>query len=123
MDGQLVHFELPAQDAGRAQAFWKSLFGWKVRRWDGPVESHMLEGNEPGGAIYPDAEAAGSGPVVYFGTSDIGASITKVRQLGGSADEEQPIAGIGWFARCVDTEGNPFSLFQADESAPPRDGS
>ena len=82
MDGQLVHFELPAQDAGRAQEFWKSLFGWKIRTWDGPVEYHMLEGNEPGGAIYPDAEAAGSGPVVYFSTSDIGASISKVRELG-----------------------------------------
>jgi predicted enzyme related to lactoylglutathione lyase len=46
-----------------------------------------------------------------------------VRELGGSADEEQPIPAIGWFARCVDTEGNPFSLFQADESAPARDES
>jgi predicted enzyme related to lactoylglutathione lyase len=123
MDGQLVHFELPAQDAGRAREFWKSLFGWKIRTWDGPVEYHMLEGNEPGGAIYPDADAAGSGPVVYFGTSDITASVAKVRELGGSADEEQPIPGIGWFARCVDTEGNPFSLFQADDSAPSPDES
>jgi predicted enzyme related to lactoylglutathione lyase len=29
MEGQLVHFELPAKDAGRAIGFWKSLFGWK----------------------------------------------------------------------------------------------
>jgi len=42
MDGQLVHFELPAQDAGRAQQFWKSLFGWKFQAYDGPVEYHML---------------------------------------------------------------------------------
>jgi predicted enzyme related to lactoylglutathione lyase len=27
MEGQLVHFELPAEDAGRAKEFWKSLFG------------------------------------------------------------------------------------------------
>jgi predicted enzyme related to lactoylglutathione lyase len=78
----------------------------------------MLDGNEPGGAIYPDADTAGSGPVVYFGTSDIDASIAKARELGGSADDKLPIPGIGWFARCVDTEGNSFSLFQADESVP-----
>jgi uncharacterized protein len=118
MEGQLVHFELPAQDAGRAKEFWKSLFGWKFREWTGPVEYHMLEGIEPGGAIYPSEEQAGTGPIVYFGTSDIDASIARTRELGGSADEKQPIPTIGWFARCHDTEGNPFSLFQADESAP-----
>ena len=30
----------------------------------------------------------------------------------------QPIPQTGWFARCKDTEGNAFSLFQADESVP-----
>lgn len=118
MDGQLVHFELPARDAGRALAFWKSLFGWKFREWSGPVEYHMLAGNEPGGAIYP-AEETPPGPIVYFGTSDIDASIARARELGGSADDKQPIPGVGWFARCEDTEGNSFSLFQADETVQP----
>jgi predicted enzyme related to lactoylglutathione lyase len=118
MDGQVVHFELPAQDAGRAQEFWKSLFGWKFRDWDGPVEYHMLDGNEPGGAIYTSDEQAGTGPIVYFGTSDIDASVARARELGGSAEDKQPIPGIGWFARCVDTEGHSFSLFQGDESVP-----
>jgi predicted enzyme related to lactoylglutathione lyase len=118
MDGQVVHFELPAQDASRAREFWKSLFGWKFQNWDGPVEYYMLDGNEPGGALYPDPDSAGSGPIVYFGTSDIDASIAKARELGGSADDKQPIPTIGWFARCVDTEGNRFSLFQPDDSVP-----
>ena len=115
MEGQLVHFELPAEDAGHAKEFWTSLFGWKFREWTGPVEYHMLEGMEPGGAIYP-ADDPGSGPIVYFGTSDIDKAIERARELGGSADDKQPIPEIGWFARCRDTEGNPFSLFQADDS-------
>ena len=115
MDGQLVHFELPADDAARATKFWKSLFGWKFQSWDGPVEYHMLSGNEPGGAIYP-AQSGERGPVVYFGTSDIDAAVARVRELGASAEDKQPIPGVGWFARCVDSEGNPFSLFQSDES-------
>jgi predicted enzyme related to lactoylglutathione lyase len=115
MEGQLVHFELPAKDAGRAMGFWKSLFGWKFQEWSGPVEYHMLAGNEPGGAIYPSDEP-GSGPVIYFGTSDIDASIARARELGGSAEDKQPIPGVGWFTRCKDTEGNPFGLFQTDES-------
>jgi uncharacterized protein len=117
VDGQLVHFELPAQDTNRALGFWKSLFGWKFQEWSGPVEYHMLAGNEPGGAIYP-ADEAPPGPIVYFGTSDIDASVARARELGGSAEDKQPIPGIGWFARCTDTEGNDFSLFQSDESVP-----
>jgi predicted enzyme related to lactoylglutathione lyase len=117
MDGQLVHFELPARDTGRAMSFWKSLFGWKFQEWSGPVEYHMLGGNEPGGAIYP-ADDGPSGPIVYFGTSDIDASIARARELGGTAEDKQPIPGVGWFARCADTEGNAFSLFQSDESVP-----
>jgi uncharacterized protein len=117
MEGQLVHFELPAEDTGRARKFWSSLFGWKFHEWSGPVEYHMLDGNEPGGAIYP-TEASDRGPVVYFGTGDIDKSIERVRELGGSADDKQPIPTIGWFARCRDTEGNEFSLFQGDESVP-----
>jgi predicted enzyme related to lactoylglutathione lyase len=61
-------------------------------------------------------DAAGTGTVVYFDTDDIDASIAKVRQGGGSAEEKAPIPHVGWFTRCKDTEGNSFSLFQSDES-------
>jgi len=116
MEGQVVHFELPAQDSGRAKTFWSSLFGWKFREFDGPVEYSMVDGNEPGGAIYP-AQHGESGPVVYFGTGDIDKTVARVREFGGSAEDTQPIPTIGWFARCTATEGNVCSLFQADESA------
>jgi predicted enzyme related to lactoylglutathione lyase len=115
MEGQLVHFELPAQDSSRSKAFWSSLFGWKFQEFEGPVEYSMLDGNQPGGAIYP-AQSGEKGPVVYFGTADIDGTIARLRELGGSAEDKQPIPGIGWFARCADTEGNNFSLFQSDES-------
>jgi len=56
------------------------------------------------------------GPVVYFDSADIDASIGKVRELGGKSEDKQAIPGQGWFAACVDTEGNKFSLFQNDPS-------
>jgi Predicted enzyme related to lactoylglutathione lyase len=40
-----------------------------------------------------------------------------VRELGGTADEKKPVPTHGWFAVCSDTEGNSFSLWQADENA------
>ena len=62
-----------------------------------------------------DLEGA-SDTTIYFGSDDIEADLAKVRELGGKADDKQPIPGIGWFARCKDSEGNRFSLFQGDES-------
>jgi predicted enzyme related to lactoylglutathione lyase len=76
----------------------------------------MFEG-EPGGAIYP-AQSEARGPFVYFEAEGIDDDIARVRALGGSADDKTPIPGVGWFTRCQDTEGNEFSLFEADESVP-----
>ena len=56
--------------------------------------------------------------IVYFDTDDIDAMIVRIHALGGEAAEKSPIPGVGWFARCKDTEGNAFSLFQPDETVP-----
>jgi uncharacterized protein len=117
MPGKLVHFELPAQDATRARDFWSGLFGWEFS--DSGVTGldyfMVRTGEDQGGAVYT-SDGSIRGPVVYFDTDDIDASLRMLRELGGDGDEKQPIPGVGWFARCRDTEGNEFSLFQSDES-------
>jgi uncharacterized protein len=115
--GKLVHFELPAQDAARARNFWSGLFGWQFHDSGIPdLDYQMVQtGPEQGGAVYA-GDGSVRGPVVYFDTDDIDASVASVRDLGGDADDKQPIPHVGWFARCKDTEGNEFSLFQSDES-------
>ena len=113
----IVHFELPAADAQRAKGFWSSVFGWTFSGMEGPFEYYMTDGEQPVGAVCP-SEDAGKGPIVYFDTADVDATLAKIREQGGTADEKQPIPTIGWFARCKDTEGNSFSLFQSDETVP-----
>jgi predicted enzyme related to lactoylglutathione lyase len=115
MQGNITHFELNAKDANRAKRFYTSLFGWKYKDSDIPgIEYYLIDGAKPGGAINPMQQDPG--PVVYFDTDDIDASIGKVRDLGGSSEDKQAIPGQGWYAACVDTEGNKFSLFQNDPS-------
>ena len=114
----IVHFELPAGDVDRAKGFWTGVFGWTFEGMEGPFVYLMTKGEEPVGAIHP-AQDAERGPVVYMATDDIDASLAKIGELGGEAGEKQPIPTIGWFARCKDTEGNSFSLFQSDESVAP----
>ncbi len=45
------------------------------------------------------------------------AALDQVREFGGKPGERGPVPEIGWFAHCVDTEGNPFGLFEQDRSA------
>ena len=119
MAGKIVHFELPAADADRATAFWSGLFGWRDRReHDGGVRlPHVPDRPTTRAARSCRRENAGSGLIVYFDTDDIDASVAKVRELGGTADDKQPVPTHGWFAACKDTEGNNFSLWQNDPNA------
>jgi predicted enzyme related to lactoylglutathione lyase len=116
MPGKLVHFEIRAHESERARSFWGGLFGWQFQDSGMPMDYQLVRtGEDQGGAVYPDENPGAL--VVYFDTDDIDASLAKARELGGRGEEKQPIPGIGWFARCTDTEGNEFSLFQGDESA------
>ena len=117
MAGKLVHIEFPAHDAGRASGFYSGLFGWQFQDAGMPgIDYLMFQEGDQGGAVYQKMDVGG--PVVYYGSDDIDADLAKVRDAGGDADEKQPIPRVGWFARCKDSEGNSFSLFQSDESVP-----
>jgi predicted enzyme related to lactoylglutathione lyase len=124
MAGKLVHFEIYAKDADRATGFYNSVFGWDFSDSGMPgIDYRMVQtGEDQGGAVYvPDDGNTGS-LKVYFDTDDIDASVGKVREAGGEAGDKQPIPGIGWWSDCTDTEGNSFSLYQGDESAPMPEG-
>jgi predicted enzyme related to lactoylglutathione lyase len=117
MPGKLVHVEINAADADRAQGFWAGVFGWEIGPPMSPeMDYRMFQTAEnQGGAIVGTDE---KGPLrVYFDTEDIDATIAKVRELGGEAEDKSPVQGYGWFAACRDTEGNAFSLWQSDDSA------
>jgi uncharacterized protein len=122
MAGNLVHFELPAENADRAQRFYETLFSWRFRSWEGPIDYRMTEGDtQPVAAVYP-SDSDQRGPIVYFDTEDIEATIERARELGGEAEDKQPIPGIGWYSHAKDTEGNPIGFFQPDDSIPPPQG-
>jgi predicted enzyme related to lactoylglutathione lyase len=118
MAGEIVHYEIAAADADRAQAFWSGLFGWSFQGSGMPeMDYRMAQITESAGAaIYPGPDKVGH-PIVYHNVDDIGASIAKVKELGGSAEDKMPVPTHGWFAACKDTEGNSFSLWQADSCA------
>jgi predicted enzyme related to lactoylglutathione lyase len=115
MKGNIVHFEVNAKDAKRAKQFYSKVFGWKFKDSQIPdVEYYIIDGVNPGGAVNPMQTEPGI--VVYFETDDIEKTLKDIRDAGGQADPKQPVPTQGWFATCVDTEGNRISLFQSDPS-------
>ena len=52
MPGEIVHIEIPADDTGKSQGFWGSLFGWQFQANPGPFEYHTTQiSGEQGAAI------------------------------------------------------------------------
>ena len=110
-----VHVEIGASDVGRATSFYGGLFGWEFQPFEGsPTEYHMARFSEDtGGAV----QEGGPSLRVYFDVDDIRAARERVLELGGQADEPQPVPGMGWFVTATDPEGNAFGLWQTDSSA------
>ena len=60
MPGQIVHFEIPADDTGKSREFWGSLFGWQFQAFPGPSEYHMTQMGEGAGAAHEGLASAGA---------------------------------------------------------------
>ena len=118
---RVAHFEFAAEDPERAVKFYEQVFGWKIQKWDGPMEYWLVmteEGDEPGidGAIMPRTEGAHT--IVIMNVSSIDEYVQKIVAAGGQVVmAKQVVPGIGYLARCADTEGVVFGLMQADPSA------
>jgi uncharacterized protein len=121
MGKKVVHVEFPAKDLERGKKFWEGVGGWKIEDSGMPGMQYLMwqEGDQGGGVYSTEGM---SGTTLYLGSDDMDADVVKVRELGGEAEDKQPIPNIGWFARCKDSEGNEFALYQSDENAPMPEG-
>ena len=118
MPGQIVHFEIPADDTERGRAFWGSLFGWQFEAYPGPFEYHMTRVSDQTGGAITDMEPGKQAIRVYFDVDDINAGAARVKELGGEANEPRSVPGMGWFSTCKDPQGSDFGLWQTDSAAP-----
>jgi predicted enzyme related to lactoylglutathione lyase len=123
MTGQVVHFEVPADDLDRAQAFYREAFGWEMRSM--PEMSYTLVTTTPAGdnGMPKDPGAINGGmmlrggpvtaPIITIEVDDIDAALAAVERLGGrTAVGRQPVGDMGWAAYFIDSEGNTVGLWQ-----------
>ncbi|HEV3163138.1 MAG TPA: VOC family protein [Isosphaeraceae bacterium] len=124
MSLRVVHFEIPADNPERAAKFYRELFGWKIQKWEGPMDYWMVETgprDQAGGINGGLVKKMGPGPGGYVNSVDVPSVdeyLAKATALGAEvAMPKMPIPGVGYIAYCKDTEGSVFGLFQSDASA------
>ncbi|HEX2712631.1 MAG TPA: VOC family protein [Candidatus Acidoferrales bacterium] len=120
---RVVHFDIPADDASRAAAFYSKVFGWKITKWEGsgPMVYWMVstgKDEEPGinGGLSKRQGPGGITNTIDVSSVDEYASL--VTKNGGEVlTQKMPIPTVGYFALCADPEGNPFGIMQFDKTA------
>jgi len=127
MAARVLHFDVGADEPMRAAKFYEDALGWKIDKWEGPMDYWIVTtgpDGEPGinGGLSKRREPAGAGAAAAFectvAVDDLDAYVKRVVKAGGRiVMERSPIPGVGWFARAQDTEGNFFGLMQPDTSA------
>jgi predicted enzyme related to lactoylglutathione lyase len=119
---RVVHFEIHADDPSRAIQFYEDVFGWEIRRWDGPSEYWLVTtgpDERPGinGGILRRQDPSAS---VHntIEVKNLDQAIHKIKQNGGTVVVAKiAIPRVGWLAYFKDTEGNMFGIMQTDPKA------
>ena len=117
---RVVHFEINADKPERAVTFYKKVFGWKFKKWDGPMPYWLVTTGEEkmginGGLM---SRMKKETTINTVDVPDVDKFLKKVVSAGGKqATPKNAIPGMGWVAYCKDSEGNTFGLFQIDDKA------
>lgn len=118
----IVWFEIPADDIQRAKMFYGSLFGWKFSALPAAIHDYWhidTDGQEasPDGGLMPRMHP--QQPITnYISVPSVTKASSKVEKLGGTiCKPKTAVPGMGYFAVCLDTEGNTFALWEMNERA------
>ena len=119
---RIIHFDIPADDPARAQKFYQEIFGWKFDKWNGPMEYWMAKtGDDKQPGINGGLAKRMPGQAGMTNTIDVplvDEFAKKIESKGGKVIlPKMAIPGVGYFAQCLDTEGNVFGIIQMDQNA------
>jgi uncharacterized protein len=115
-------FDIPGDDLDRAKKFYRSLFGWKFENFPAAVDQywHIDTGGadaSPDGGLLPRMHP-GHTITIYVTVPSVDNALAKVQKLGGTiCKPKTTVPGMGYFAICLDTEGNTFALWEMNERA------
>lgn len=127
--GRVVHFEIHASDPEKVAGFYRELFGWTIRKWDGPMDYWtVMTGDDAAPGIHGglvrrigDPPTEGQAVNAFVCTVDVvdcDATVAKALSLGGvEALPKMAVPGVGWLAYVKDNGGNILGVMQNDPDA------
>ena len=121
MGADLIHFEIPADDVSALTEFYTKTLHWTINPSASGLEGyHSVETSDgPGvsGGLY-ERKSADQKPLNYFKVDNLDIVLAAVEKNGGKlADPKSAIKGIGYYAVCLDPEGNAFGLWEDNTDA------
>jgi uncharacterized protein len=119
---RFTHFELATDDLEKTAAFYRDVFGWKVEKWEGPVEYWLVDSGDAstpginGGLMQTGGDFRGTINTVEV--DDIDAVLAKALAHGAAVVlEKDAIPGVGYQAYIKDNTGIVVGLHQPDPQA------
>jgi len=118
----IVHFDVPAEDVGRAKKFYSALFGWKFEAFPEMqyylITTTNLDGSPGVGGGMGKRMEPSQRMMNYIGVTSLDAAMKQVKSLGGKVHtQKMAVPGMGFLATCMDTEGNTFGLWEENPQA------
>jgi len=117
----LVWFEIPADNVERAKKCYGALFGWQITRFPGGMDYwHIDTGGtdaSPDGGLMARKQPQ-QAITNYIAVASVDKAAAKIETLGGKiCMPKSAVPQMGYFAICLDTESNPFAIWERNEHA------
>lgn len=130
MSGEVVHFEIPADNTERARKFYQLTFGWKLNHMPEFDYTMVSTGktDAEGRPTEPGVIGGGMGkrggplahPVVTIQVDNIVTALKSIEKNGGkTVQKRQPIGdgAMGFTGYFTDSEGNTVGLYEPGKQA------
>ncbi len=117
---RVIHFEIATDDPERTIGFYETVFGWKIQKWDGPIDYWNVRTGDPNtpGIDRGIGRKKGAITVNTIDVKDIDKYIELVEKNGGEITRSKgAVQGVGWLAYFKDTEGNLWGMMEEDPNA------
>lgn len=116
------HFEIPAEDMGRAESFYSNVFGWEMGEDMGGTRLVSTTEVDNGGMSSTPGAINGdifkrdellNKPLVVITVPNIDEHLEKIKNANGEIVVAKTAVGdMGWCAYFKDTEGNVLGIWE-----------
>ncbi len=119
---RISYLDFSADEPERAIKFYSAVFGWQIRKWEGPFEYWEIKTGEPnepgidGGLAKRSRPERSLTPFINVPSADD--YTFRVEANGGKiVQAKTAIPGIGYMVIFKDTENNLLGLMEEDQAA------